>query len=88
MVVKEYVQLAEKASVGAGLSGEMQLVNEQQTEALLKFQQYLTGFRGVGRPTSPPKAAVVLTQTYKLVLKPSTSIAAGLSFVIMPGQNL
>lgn len=48
--------------------GQMQLVHADQAKALNGFVQYLTGFRGAGKPLSQPKMAVVKTQTYTLLL--------------------
>ena len=48
--------------------GQMQLVHADQAKALHGFVQYLTEFRGAGKPLSQPKMAVVKTQTYTLLL--------------------
>ncbi len=48
--------------------GQMQLVQADQAKALHGFVQYLTGFRGAGKPLSQPKMAVVKTQAYTLLL--------------------
>jgi len=48
--------------------GQMQPVQVDQGKALHGFVQYLTGFRGAGKPLSQPKMAVVKTQTYMLLL--------------------
>lgn len=55
--------------------GQMQLVKAEQTRALQGFTQYLTGFRGAGRPMSQPKMAVVKTQSYKLLLDHAVDFA-------------
>lgn len=67
--VYEYM-LADKAKTLQTFAqvGQMQLVQADQAKALHGFVQYLTGFRGVGKPLSQPKMAVVKTQTYTLLL--------------------
>lgn len=53
--------------------GQMQLVHADQAKALHGFVQYLSGFRGAGKPLSQPKMAVVKTQTYTLLLSCNNS---------------
>ena len=48
--------------------GHMQLAQQEQAQKLQGFVQYLQGFRGLGRPISQAKMAVVKTQSYTLLL--------------------
>ena len=49
--------------------GLMHLVHPAQAQALTNFQKYLHGFRGLGRPLSQPKVAIVKTAGYTLALE-------------------
>ena len=69
---------AEEAINMANLTfiGQLQLVQADQRNALKGFEQYLTGYRGPGRPMSQPKVAVVKTSSYTLLLKEAADLKA------------
>ena len=86
MIVKGYVPPVNPSGYAKHHVGDLQLANAQQDEAMQKFVQYLAGFRGLGQPWSQVKAAVVQTQTYKILLQPNQagpSSSAGLRFSIV-----
>ena len=56
--------------------GMLRSVHAAEATALKGFVQYLTGFRGAGRPMSQRKMAVVKTQSYTLLLEQEANNAA------------
>ena len=65
------MSMPELASVG-----QLRASTSDQVQSLQGFKQYLSGFRGAGRPVSVPKMAVIETSTYKLLLKAVAEKAA------------
>ena len=64
----------------------LRLVHSTEEGAMQGFKQYLMGFRGVGKPTSQPKLAVVKTQSYSILLgcqDGDESATSGLSCWVM-----
>lgn len=69
---------ADKAMAMSNMApiGQVQLVHSAQAKALEGFVQYLTGFRGSGRPMSQPKMAIVKTNDYLLLLSQDVHVGS------------